>query len=79
MARGRKLRKSHRLAMLNVGSIVEAGRNLNVPTRVVHDPILEPPEKDNSAHSLIKGVPADNHDLQNRLAHLVISLEVAKE
>ncbi len=81
IARTRKLRTNHRLAKLNVGNALEAGRAIGVPTRVVHDPDQGPPENVNPAHSIIimKGESAHLSDLQNRLANLVISLEAALE
>jgi hypothetical protein len=80
MDRGRKLRLSNRLARLNVGAIVEAGTRVRKAVVVTHDPIDEPPEKENKGHSLIEGVATDDDDLRNRLANIVLAshLEPAK-
>ena len=79
LGRRRALRRTHRLAKLNVGDVLSAGKAVGVATRVVHDPIEAPPDKENLAHSLIVGVTADQHELMNRIANLVISLEAARE
>ena len=79
LARGLTLRLSHRLALLNVGEVVDAGEAVGALMRVIHDPIETPLDNENLAHSLIVGVTADQHELMNRIANLVISLEAARE
>ena len=80
MDRGRRLRESNRLAKLGVGTILVAGKAVGRILAVVHDPIEEPPEKENMGHSLIQGIAAEDEDLRNRLANSVSSadLEPAK-
>lgn len=77
MGHGRTLRESHRLAKLNVKTIVEAGRSIKRELSVIHDPIEQPPEEKNLGHSLIKGVASDDDDLRNRLANIVTASDLA--
>jgi hypothetical protein len=62
----RRVRPSHRLAIINVGDIARCGRAEGVALSVEHDPIDDPPE--NPAHCLIKGIEADAATLREALA-----------
>jgi hypothetical protein len=62
----RRVRSSHRLAVINVGTVVSCGRRHGIDLNVEHDPIDDPPP--NLAHCLIKGIPADAHALRELLA-----------
>lgn len=80
MNRIRRLRESNRLAKLNVGSVIDASAHLGRAVAVTHDPIEEPPDRQNLGHSLITGVLAEDDDLRNRIAMAVLAgdLELAK-
>ncbi len=72
IGRQRRIRKSNRLALLNVGKIRSIGRSFDTELRVEHDPDLTP-RKENPAHSLVIGIQAENEDLKNRLAMEALS------
>jgi hypothetical protein len=80
MDRGRKLRPSNRLAKLRVGTVVVISEAAGKIVTVIHDPIEEPPERENVGHSLIQGIASNDDDLRNRLANSVSAadLELAK-
>jgi hypothetical protein len=80
MDRGRRLRESNRLAKLKVITILAAGAAVKKVLSVVHDPIEQPPERENLGHSLVQGIAADDDDLRNRIANSVLptDLEPAK-
>lgn len=80
MSRGRRLRESNRLAKLEIDAILAAGKAIKRTLSVVHDPIEQPPERENLGHSLIQGITPDDDDLRNRLANIVTpaDLEPAK-
>jgi hypothetical protein len=77
IARGLTLRASHRLARLQVAGVLRAGELADVELSVIHDPVDEPPEKENKGHSLIRGIPPNREDVLNLLANAVMSLELA--
>jgi hypothetical protein len=62
----RKVRSSHRLAIISVGAVTECGQTYGVDLTVEHDPITNPPP--NLAHCLIKGIPDDAIMLREQLA-----------
>jgi len=78
MGRVRRLRKSNRLAKLGVGKVVAAGRPIKKVIDAVHDPIDEPPDAQNTGHSLIVGISEDDDDLRNRIA-MTISVRDLEE
>lgn len=69
LLRQRTVKKSHRVALLNVKDIKETGIKVGVTLTVEHDPIEgEPP---NPAHSLVVGATPDQTSLLEALTLIV--------
>jgi hypothetical protein len=65
----RKVRKSHRLALFNVGQILKCGTQLGINIEVSHDPL------DNyECHSLITGYDSTKSELMGFMALQFLSL-----
>ena len=79
MDRGRRLRASNRLAKLKVSAILAAGEAVKRVLSVVHDPIEQPPERENLGHSLIGGIATDDDDLRNRIANGVLPADLEQD
>jgi hypothetical protein len=62
----RKVRASHRLAIVNVAAVIECGSAYGATLSVVHDPQGEP--RPNPAHCLIEGIETAAAALRERLA-----------
>lgn len=67
----RTIRKSHRLAVLKVGSIVDCGTRIGKTVSVVPDP-----QPNFDCHSLIVGIEPSAADLQALIAAEIIAMEV---
>lgn len=69
LATVRKVRKNHRVAVINVGSAEKLGNEANKTIAAIHDPI-EQPEKPNPGHALLTGVGDNDNDLLDALTVL---------
>jgi len=63
IANGRTVRRTHKLALLNVGEVKALGMSSDQDLSVAHDPL-----PDNQSHSLICGIPIRDKILHQRLA-----------
>lgn len=75
--RTRIVRASHRLAVISVGNIETISAENSREVRAEHDPIGEPPEKENLAHALVIGITPEDRTLMEQLA-LNCALELCK-
>lgn len=70
----RRVKATHRAAVLKVGAIIQCGSKMGQPLQVEHDPY-----EDYECHSLIKGLNDKNTELQGLIATGLLSLEVMIE
>jgi hypothetical protein len=69
LASVRVARKSHGVAVVNVGEAIDLGRIEKKAINAIHDPI-EPPELPNPAHALLIGIEASDTKVLDQLAVL---------
>jgi hypothetical protein len=74
IARGRKIRVSNRLAVLDVNQVLAVGPQCNKLIEVIHDPD-DTPGKENLGHSLVTGYVDTDKEVMNLLTTACISLE----
>ena len=67
----RAVRKSHRLALFNVGQVLKCGEQVNIEIEVSHDP-----QDKYECHSLITGYDSSKTELMGLIALEVMSLNV---
>jgi hypothetical protein len=70
LASVRVARKSHRVGVMNVGAVIDVGKENHKVLSAIHDP-TEPPEPPNPGHALLTGVVAGDTELLDQLALLV--------